>query len=385
MQRIYSPAPAATAFDWADRQPWSAPVLEKTLADAVGFVLAQDLVAATAIPSVAISAHDGFALQAAETLGAGDYNPLPLRLVGAGEHVNPGSAGPVFAGDPLPEGADAVLGLDQGEIRGANLDVATSIAPGEGVIQIGEECRRGQLLVPAGKRLRAQDIARLSLAGHDRLTVRQAPRVNICLAGHFQRDANGPMLTGLVRRDGGEIVATRRVRSANELTSLLISESADLTLVVGGTGYADRDFAVASLQHCGTVAVDGVTIHPGGSLILGESNGRPVMILPGTPLACLCAYDLVAARLLRRWAGRPGDLPYRQREVSLTRKLVSRIGLLEIARLRIDGDTGESLAVADDRLLSSSTRADGFTLLAENSEGYPAGCRITAYLYDEYD
>ena len=131
--------------------------------------------------------------------------------------------------------------------------------------------------------------------------------------------------------------------------------------------------------------LDGVAIHPCGGVVLGESDSRPVLLLPGQPLACLCAYDLIGARLVRRLAGRPSTFSYRRQALTLGRKVVSRIGRLELARLRITADRAEPIAVADDHTLATATEADGFLLVPEQSEGYPAGSRVEAYLYDEYD
>jgi molybdopterin molybdotransferase len=181
------------------------------------------------------------------------------------------------------------------------------------------------------------------------------------------------------------LATIKRASTQEDIQTCLTRTDADLLLVAGGSGYGVDDHAVAALQACGEVQLDGVTLHPGGGLVLGEVNGHPVLLLPGAPLACLCAYDLVAARLLRRLAGRPEPLPYRRKCFTLSRKLVSRIGQMEVARMRVDGDSAAPIAVADDRLLASSVRADGFVLLAENSEGHAEGSRVEVHLYNEYD
>lgn len=385
MKRFYSPVSASQAFAWADRWNLTPTPLALSLTRAAGYRLAEALTADAEMPPKAQSARDGYALRATDTLGAGDYNPLPLRLLSAGQSVGPGSAVRVSAGDDLPEGADAVLGLERGDERGRFLDVAGSLAPGEGLIRPGEEWRQGDLLLPAGRRLRPQDLARLALAGHSDIKVLGRPRVHLCLAGRFTRDADSPMLAALVNRDGGELTGIERTVGHEDLARAFIGADADLILVAGGSGYGVEDHAVEALYHSGEVQLDGIALHPGGGLVLGEVVGRPAMLLPGAPLACLCAYDLVVARLLRRLAGLPGTLPYRSRTLILSRKLVSRIGQMELARMRIDGDRAEPLAVADDRLLASSVRADGFVLLAENSEGYPEGSRVEVHLYDDYD
>jgi molybdopterin molybdotransferase len=335
-------------------------------------VLAQTLVARGDIPAAAHSATDGYALQAADTLGAGDYSPLPVRIgaVAAGR----GCAVAVSDGDPLPPGADAVLSLDGGDLSAGVLEIATSLAPGDGVSQAGEDCHAGELLCAAGRRLRAQDLARLALAGLSEVPVRQKPRVCIALAGHFERDADGPMLTALVERDGGTADSARVTPDAETLVDVLRQPDVDLVLVAGGTGYAARDFAVRALQSCGTVDLDGVAIHPGGAVVLGRVAATPVVLLPGTPLV---------ARLLRKLAGYPRALPYRRRSLTLGRKVVSSIGRLELARMKISDDAAEPIATAEGRILASAVLADGFLLVPEHCEGYARGSTVDIYLYDD--
>jgi molybdopterin molybdotransferase len=383
MTRIFSPASVQQAFDWTDLWSITPAIQERSLHQAVGYVLAQQLEADADIPPQALCARDGYAVQAADTLGAGDYNPLPLRLLSTDDTVIAGCTVQVSTGDRLPGGADAVLSLEQADVRNTFLDVAGSLAPGDGVVQVGEECARGEVLLSAGRRLRPQDLARLALAGFNQVKVLRKPRVHLILAGRFGRDADGPMLTALVARDGGDLIDVEKTSSYKELVHKLVHSDADLILVAGGTGYAASDQSVQALQDCGEVQLDGVTIHPGGGLVLGRITTKPVLLLPGAPLACLCAYDLIAARLLRHLAGRPGNQCYRSKTFTLSRKLVSRIGQLELARVKIDGEQVEALAVSDDRLLASSVRADGFVLLAENSEGYASGSEVVVYLYDE--
>ncbi len=382
MKRSYSPAPSQQAFEWIDQCMTQSSVQALPLNQAAGYLLAQDIKASNDIPARTLCARDGYAIMAADTLGAGDYNPLPLRLLGIDDALIPGSAIQVSFGDPLPVGADAVLPLEQADLRNTLLDVVSSLAPGDGVVDKGEECQQNEILLNAGRLLRPQDMAILALAGIIEVNVLSRPRVQLFIAGHFEHNANGPMLNALINRDGGQLVSTNLTISSQELAQGLSQSEAELILVTGGSGYGAQDYAVQALKDTGTVSLDGISIHPGGGMVLGKIADKPVILLPGSPLACLCAYDLIAARLLRRLALKTDKLPYRRQTFTLSRKLVSRIGQFELARMRIDDQFAAPLAVADDRLLSSSVRADGFVLLPENSEGYAEGSQVEVYLYE---
>jgi molybdopterin molybdotransferase len=383
MKRTFSPAPSQQAFEWIDQ--WEIPPSSQSLPLnlAAGYLLAQEVKASHDMPSRTLCARDGYAIKAADTLGAGDYNPLPLRLLGIDDVLIPNSAIQVSFGDPLPVGADAVLPLEQADVRNTLLDIVSSLASGDGVIDKGEECHQQDTLLSAERLLRPQDLAILALAGVSEVSVVSKPRIQLFNTGHYEHDANGPMLSALINRDGGHLISTNYTSSPEELSQRLTQSEAELILVTGGSGYSSQDYAVQALKDTGTVDLDGVSIHPGGGLVLGKIADKPVILLPGSPLACLCAYDLIAARLLRRLALKTDKLPYRRQTFTLSRKMVSRIGQFELARMRIDDQFASPLAVADDRLLSSSVRADGFVLLPENSEGYAEGSRVEVYLYDE--
>jgi molybdopterin molybdotransferase len=385
MKRTFSPAPSQQAFDWVDR--WSiSPILQDIpIAKAAGYCLAHEVKADDDFPVHAVCARDGFALRSEDTLGASDYNPLPLSLLNSKATLISGSAIQVSSGDALPDGANAVLPLEQAEIRHKFLDVSSSLAPGEGVIQSHEEYQQHDTLLPARRRLRPQDLARLALSGISTVKVVCRATVELIIAGSFEQDANGPMLTTLIARDDGDLIASKRTTSAQQLAQAILQSNADLIVITGSSGYGAHDYAFEALQDHAEIELDGVSIHPGGGVVLGKIADKAIVLLPGSPLACLCAYDLIVARMLRRLAAKPDLLPYRRQTFTLSRKLVSRIGQLEIARMRLVGNFTEPLAVADDRLLSSSIRADGFVLLPENSEGYAEGSQVEVYLYDNYN
>ncbi|MEJ2576370.1 MAG: molybdopterin molybdotransferase MoeA [Gammaproteobacteria bacterium] len=382
MRTTFDRHPPAEAFAWTDRLTTARRHECVALADAAGRILGRDVRAATDAPAESLAAVDGYAVIAADIHGATDYSPLPLRVSQTGERLRPGHATPVQAGDPIPPNADAVVALDACEAFGPVLQVSSAPAIGDGTVRPGEECRRGDLLYPAGHRLRPQDLARTALAGLDELPVFARPRVAVVLAGRFARDVDGPMLTALVRRDGGDLVGVERAGDAASLGVLLTGDDCDLVLVAGGTGFGAADFTVATLAEVGAVELDGVALHPGETLALGRVGDTPVVSLPGSPLACLFAYDACAARALRRLAGRDGEWPYLGRRLTLTRKISSTIGRMEFCRVRVTGGEAEPLATAEDRLLATAAEADGFVVVPPRREGHPAGSVVEVLLYD---
>ena len=103
--------------------------------------------------------------------------------------------------------------------------------------------------------------------------------------------------------------------------------------------------------------------------------------MPGNPVSCLCAYDFFAGRAIRSLGGRSKDWPYRRVRAVLSYKLVSTVGRVDYARVRIAGNEAEPLAISGASILSSTTRADGFVIVPGDSEGFPPGAEVEVFLY----
>ena len=139
------------------------------------------------------------------------------------------------------------------------------------------------------------------------------------------------------------------------------------------------------MAELGALPVHGVALRPASPTGLGflseerdnavaaTNSAIPVVLLPGNPVSCLCAYDFFAGPIVRRLGGRPSGWPHRAIEAPLAHKLVSVVGRVDYARVRIEQGRVEPLAVSGASILSSTTRADGFVIVPSNLEGYAAG------------
>jgi molybdopterin molybdotransferase len=348
------------------------------LGEANGRVLAEDIRAAAPVPAEDRAARDGFAVRAETSLGAGAYNPLDLPLVAAA------------AGAALPAGTDAVIPLATAEPDGlGHIGVVEPLAPGDNVVRQGAVAAAGALLAAAGTRLACRHIGLLASAGVEAVPVVRRPRVQILLLGPMapgMPESNSPMLRAAVARDGGIVAAVATLpRERPSLAAALAAADADIVLVGGGTGPGPDDYAAAALGEIGEIVFHGVALCPGESAGLGRTgNGVPVLLLPGMPAACLWSYELFAGRAIRRLAGHDPRLPYRTRAVTVTRKIVSAIGTTEICPVRLGpGDTIEPLPSFAEIGLGAAAAAAGFVVIPAAREGYPAGAKMLAYLYDE--
>jgi molybdopterin molybdotransferase len=374
-----NPAPRLLSLDmaisWVVDKVRRLPAETAPVLSACHRVLAEEIRLAHPIPITDRAALDGFAVAASATVGATSYNPLllPLRAISAG--------------DPMPPGSDAVipLGLGQPQLPDT-VECVEALAPGENVEALGSVAAPGALLSTAGTRLSPPHIGMLIAAGLMGVNVIRRPMVRIVAApGSATPDSSGPMTRALVERDGGVVADAVTVeRSQQGIRSALGAEGVDVVLVIGGTGPGADDHAAAALSEAGELAIHGVAFRPGETSGLGHArNGAPVMLLPGSPAACLFSYEMLAGRAVRHLGGRSPALPYRSRVMRTTRKIVSAIGMTEICPISCSGrDMAEPLPSFGEAGLMAVVAADGFVIVPEPSEGYPQGASVTVYLYE---
>jgi molybdopterin molybdotransferase len=373
---------------------------EVSLLSAACRVLARDVVSPVNVPGFARAMMDGFALVSDDSLGATSYNPLPLRILGTclpsrpfEGAIAPGSAVRIMTGAPLPDGADAVLPIENAQIDGQRVLVMGDVSPGKHVGQLGEDVRIGDVVASAGRVLRPQDIGILSSLGFTQAPVIRPPRVRILITGNellpmgtpphgFQiTDANGPMLAALVTRDGGDPITGPIVPDDRDAILAALRDEAEVVLVSGGSSVGEEDHVPTLLSQHGELAIHGVAMRPSSPVGMGRLDGRLVFLLPGNPVSCLCAYDFFAGRAIRALCGRCRDWPYRRVTARLSRKLVSVVGRVDYARVSVSGTSAELVAISGASVLSSVTRADGFVIVPMDSEGFPEGAEVEVYLY----
>jgi molybdopterin molybdotransferase len=381
--------PVEAAQAWVDGRAARLAGVEVGLDEAVGRVLAAPLAAAGDHPPAARAGTDGYAVRSADTFGASAYDPLPLALRDPATPSGAGRAALVTAGAPLPPWADAVLGFEAAQPAAGSVEAVAPVAEGTGIERAGQQVRAGAPLPCAGHVLGPRDVALLAEVGAHRVSVVARPRLRLVVAGPKggaeaggARDAHGPMLRALVARDGGAVEGEEvphGLRAA--LRHALRSPAPDLVIVTGRTGTGPDDEGPAALAEAGRLEIHGVALRPGGSAGMGLAGAVPVFLLPGDPLACLFAYELLAGRLVRALGGRDPGLPHPAVEAEVGRKIVSAVGLVEICQVRLASGRVEPIGVADFGGLAAAARADGFVVVPAALEGYAPGTRVIVHRY----
>jgi molybdopterin molybdotransferase len=392
---------AALAWLDAQLQPLGSEMLPLRMA--AGRVLATPVVSDVDVPGFDRATMDGYAVVAESTDGATSYNRLPLVVIGESlpGRPFPGSVGVgqgvrIMTGAPLPPGCDAVLPaewIESGAVTDATVSALAAVSPGKHVGRRGEDIVRGTTLLQAGRVLRPQDLGVLSSVGVGEVRVFSRPQVRLVVTGnellpsgsqphgHRVVDANGPMLAALVERDGGLVDFPGLVPDEHDAILDALQAAADVIVVSGGSSVGCEDLAPTILARHGDLAIHGIAMRPSSPTGLGRIGNRLVFLLPGNPVSCLCAYDFFAGRAIRALGGRTTMWPYRRMRARLARKISSPVGRLDYARVRVVGGAVEPLAVGGASILSSTTRADGFVIVPDDSEGFAPGTEVEVWLY----
>ncbi|MFQ5733814.1 MAG: molybdopterin molybdotransferase MoeA, partial [Planctomycetaceae bacterium] len=249
---------------------------------ACGRVLAEEVVSPLNVPAFDRSAMDGYAVRAAETDGAGDYNPLEFTVIGEslpgrpfGGTVDSGTSVRIMTGAPLPEGADAVVPAEYTSQTGETVSITTSVPPLKHVGQTGEDVAAGETLFAAGRRLRPQDVGLLASIGVTEITVVRRPRVRVLVTGNelvqpgeprspYQIfESNSAMLRGLIARDGGSLESVRHLTDDRDAIRTALTEpETDVILVSGGSSVGAEDHAPTLIAEVGELAYHGVAMRP---------------------------------------------------------------------------------------------------------------------------
>jgi molybdopterin biosynthesis enzyme len=358
LQRIARLTPLADVLASFDIGVGPVEPREETVAAALGKTLAADITAPGNFPASAIALRDGYAVRSDATLDASSYAPAPLSPAPAGVDV----------GEPLPQGADAVVALDAVQMRGVQAEALAPVAPGDGVLPAGADAVAGLQLRLAGARLRHIDLALLETLGIERVLVRQ-PRVRVVPVSSSKIIRGAANLIALAI--GGESGVA--VTDDSTLEAALNDDGADAVVAVGGTGSGRNDASVRTLAHIGKVPFHGIGITPGETTALGFVGRRPVLLLPGRIDAALAGWLTVGRRMLSRLAFRLiEEQPF---TAELARKIASPLGLAEVIPVRRRLGRVEPCGTGY-LSMQALLRAEGWILVPADSEGHPEGARV---------
>jgi molybdopterin molybdotransferase len=359
--------------------------------EALGLMLAEDVVAAGDVPAFANSAMDGFAVR------EGPSNRR-LRVVGESRagtpftgEVRDGEAVRISTGAALPAGADAVLQIELIEVDGDEIVLGDAVAAGRNVRDAGSDLRAGTRVLAAGTRLGPAELGVAIGAGRINVHVTPRPRVAILTTGDELmepgtplqpgqiHDSNGPTLAALASRAGAEVVGRGHAVDDPEATRAVIAQAldeADVVILAGGVSVGPHDHVKGALTDLGVrELLWRVALRPGKPTWLGERDGKLVLGLPGNPVSAYVTFLLFARPALAALAGADPSVP--RTSAALAVALPRHPDRDEMVRVYRDADgrvvpTGPQ----DSHVLSSLVGADALALVPRGEGELPAGTEV---------
>lgn len=358
-------------------------------------VLAAPVEADRDYPPFPRSTRDGFACRAVDlkTGAVTVIGQLRAGEVWSREAIPPGEAIEIMTGAPVPAGADCVVMVEHVEVRNGQVQLGNgrAISAGENIVPSGAEARYGDVLVPAGRRMGAAEIAAAAACGYQRLSVFARPRVAILATGdelvgvggkplaHQIRNSNSYSLAAQVAATGASPVIFPVVPDDRAVTEQAIQDAAgnDLVLLTGGVSMGKFDFVELALD-----ALDaeffftGARIQPGKPVVFGKLPGPYFLGLPGNPISTMVTFALFAAPMLRALAGEhetgPGFV-----SAQLEADIQVRSGLTRFLPGRITSDVSgarvRAISWQGSGDLAAAAQASGFLVIPESTDRVAAG------------
>lgn len=358
---------------------------------ALGRITGETIHARRSSPHYPAVAMDGYAVRAQDTFGLNEREPRWFALAEKAIAVD--------TGDPLPEGMDAVVMLEEvlAQEQGKIL-LQEAVVPWSNVRPVGEDIVEGEILLPVNHRLRPQDLGALLAAGLQEVSVRRKPKVGILPTGDEIRspgqaldvgeivDSNSTVLAALVEEWGGTAriwpVVPDKVEALEQAVSEM-TESQDILVVIAGSSQGRDDYTSRLIRKFGHLFAHGIAIKPGKPAMLGEIKGKPAIGIPGYPVS---AY-LTARLFLEAWVKRLLGLPagsHATLEAVLNKKVFSSLGSEEFVRVKV-GQVGTRWVAAPISrgagVTMSLVRADGILRVPRLQEGYHEGEPVKIELF----
>jgi putative molybdopterin biosynthesis protein len=389
--------------------PRPVPAEQRSLADALGLALAEDVAAPVDVPPFDRSNVDGFAVRAADLAAASEALPIRLALnresIACGTvprlAVPAGTATPISTGGPLPRGADAIVMVEHTHpAETGAIEVGRGVSPGQFVSNAGSDMARGETMLRAGTVIGSREIGMLAACGIGQVKVARRPRVAVLSTGDELvqpgeplrpagiYDANGPIIAAAVAENGGEahfLGAFPDHEASLEKAMRGALAAHDVLILSGGTSKGAGDVSHRIIGRLGKpgIIVHGVALKPGKPLCLAICGGKPVIILPGFPTSAMFTFHDMVVPVLRRMAGLPPRVDA-QVTATVPFRIPSELGRAEFVMVSLVRGQGGLTAYPTGKgsgAITSFTQADGFIRIEALADHMPAGAEVQVTLF----
>ena len=410
MPEFFNVRSPAQAFE--DLRPHISAIRESeaiSAASSLGRVIAQEIRSPEDLPSFPKSSMDGFSVRARDTFGASESLPAMLEVVsdiptGTSPDIalNVGEAAVAYTGGMLADNADAVVMIERTQPADeTSIEVLRPVAPGENVVQVGEDVRAGDLLFSPGHTIRPQDIGGLLALGITDIPVLRKPRVAIVSTGDELvpprvqpppgkiRDINTYTIAARVAQCGAEPVIIGLAPDEYEPQLQAARDgirSADILIFSAGSSLSSRDMTADVFNQLGApgVLLHGISIKPGKPTIVAVADGKPLFGLPGNPVSALVVFDLLVAPAIHLLSGAEDPPAVNTVDAILTADIPSESGREDYVPVTLS-NTNETLhatpVFGKSNLIYTLINSDGLIQVPTNSGGLYAGEDVSVRLY----
>jgi len=404
---FYSVTSLKDLFSKLDKLNVTPPKVEVSVWEALGRVLAEDFRSPVNVPHFRRAARDGYAVVARDTFGAGEEEPVTLKVVGevkAGDEqapqVSEGTCVRVATGALMPDGADAVVMVEHTVEGEGHIKVYRAVTPGENIVEEGKDIRRGELVVKEGRVLSPQDVGAIAATGVEKVRVYGKLKVAVASTGDELvklgeelrpgkiYDVNSVTLINAVRASGGEpfymgIVRDNREAIIKVLRSALTT--CDLVVFSGGTSKGPGDAVPSALRELEALdfMVHGLAMKPGKPTAVASHKGKPIFMLPGHPTSALLTYYVIVDPYIRKWSYLP---PREGMEVKARAgvRIFSEEGRLEFKPVRLRKEENELIAYptpTGSEAITTLTSTHGYIEIKANRSFIEQGEEVTVKLF----
>ncbi len=358
--------------------------------DALGRVTSEAVIARISSPFYHSAAMDGYAVRFIDTFGASETRPKRLMV--------PGLAVAIDTGDPMPDGYDAVIMIEDVEKTAeSEIEILKPATPWQHVRLVGEDIVATELIISENHLIRPVDMAAMIASGHATVMVRRRPVVAIIPTGtelvdpgsELKKgdiiDFNSTMLSAMAAEYGAQAMRKKIVKDSADLLKKTILDAlteSDLVVINAGSSAGREDFTSDVIAELGEVFVHGVSIKPGKPVILGIVKGKPVIGIPGYPVSAALTFTLFVKPLIYAMLGLSSPGP-ETIKAKLSRQVASTLGQEEFIRVKLGSVSGNLIAMPVTRgagALMSLVRADGIIRVPARSEGIAAGHEVIVEL-----
>jgi len=377
--------------------------------NAVGLVLAEDIISSEDVPGFHRSTVDGYAVKASNTYGSSESLPSFFQIIGviemgmeAVQVINEGEAIYVPTGGMLPKGADAVVMVEDAEAVGDLLNVYVQVAPMENVIAKGEDVKKQETILKRGHRLRPQDLGGLAAIGITEVTVFEKLKVGLLSTGDEivppdtkdllpgqVRDINGISINAAVQALGAEVIDGGIVKDDYDAYLKKTAElfyQVDFLVLSGGSSMGTKDYTSRVMNELGEpgVLVHGISIKPGKPTILANCGGKPVLGLPGHPVSAYVLFDLFGRLIIQRLHVVEENRFLNQLKAKISRNVPSQVGRSDYIRVVLEIRNNElwaSPVFGKSGLITNLVKADGMIEIPPYKEGITMGEWVNVTLF----